>query len=151
MIRDLLSPIEHKAWTWRKLFPTIGYVYKASIPTLRCDIVHACWKSVYTSVSEFGDCKWDGSPGEPVSRWSFIQSLLHTLSLYLLPCSPLLSTPFKIDKRSTLWSSFFLSSMWFVNFILAILSFWSSGLISTYLYAPVWGNGRARKQEWVDW
>ena len=44
MIRDLLSPIEHKAWTWRKLLPTIGYVYKASIPTLRCDIVYACWK-----------------------------------------------------------------------------------------------------------
>jgi hypothetical protein len=29
----------------------------------------------------FGDCKWDGSPGESVSRWPFLQSLLRTLSL----------------------------------------------------------------------
>jgi hypothetical protein len=46
-----------------------------------------------TTVSGFGDCKWDGNPGESVSRWSFIQSLLHTFSLYLLPwvfCCPLL-------------------------------------------------------------
>jgi hypothetical protein len=33
-----------------------------------------------TTVSGFGDCKWDGIPGESVSR-SFLQSLLHTLSL----------------------------------------------------------------------
>ena len=34
-----------------------------------------------TIVSGFGDCKWDGSPSESVPRWSFLQSLLHTLSL----------------------------------------------------------------------
>jgi hypothetical protein len=34
-----------------------------------------------TMVSRFSDCIWDGSPGESVSRWSFFQSLLHTLSL----------------------------------------------------------------------
>ena len=32
-------------------------------------------------VSVFGDCIWDGSPGGAVSGWSFLQSLLHTLSL----------------------------------------------------------------------
>ena len=35
----------------------------------------------YTVVSDFGDCLWDGSPGGAVSGWSFLQSLLHTLSL----------------------------------------------------------------------
>jgi hypothetical protein len=35
--------------------------------------------------SGFGGCLWDGSPGGAVSGWSFLQSLLHTLSLYLLP------------------------------------------------------------------
>jgi hypothetical protein len=42
-------------------------------------------------VSGFGDCIWDGSLGGAVSGWPFLQSLLHTLSLYLLPwvfCSP---------------------------------------------------------------
>jgi hypothetical protein len=34
-----------------------------------------------TIVSEFGGCLWDGSPGSAVSEWSFLQSLLQTLSL----------------------------------------------------------------------
>jgi hypothetical protein len=34
-----------------------------------------------TTVSGFGDCIWDRSPGESVSAWSFLQSLLHILSL----------------------------------------------------------------------
>jgi hypothetical protein len=44
-----------------------------------------------TKVSGFGNCVWDGSPGGAVSGWPFLQSLFHTLSLYLLPwvfCSP---------------------------------------------------------------
>jgi hypothetical protein len=36
-------------------------------------------------VSGFGDCVWDGSAGGAVSEWSFLQSLLHILFLYLLP------------------------------------------------------------------
>ena len=32
-------------------------------------------------VSGFGGCLWDGSPGGAVSGWSFLQSLLQTLSL----------------------------------------------------------------------
>ena len=32
-------------------------------------------------VSGFGGCLWDGSPGGAVSGWSFLQSLLWTLSL----------------------------------------------------------------------
>jgi hypothetical protein len=31
------------------------------------------------SMSGFGDCLWDGSPGGAVSGWPFLQSLLHTL------------------------------------------------------------------------
>jgi hypothetical protein len=34
-------------------------------------------------VSGFGYCTWDGSSGGTMSRWSFIQSWLHILSLYL--------------------------------------------------------------------
>ena len=32
-------------------------------------------------VSGFDGCLWDGSPGGAVSGWSFLQSLLYTLSL----------------------------------------------------------------------
>ena len=44
-----------------------------------------------TIVSVFGNCILDGSPGGAVSGWPFLQLMLHTLSLYLLPwvfCSP---------------------------------------------------------------
>ena len=34
-------------------------------------------------VSGFGNCMWDESPVGTVSEWPFLQSLLHTLSLYL--------------------------------------------------------------------
>ena len=30
--------------------------------------------------SRFGNCIWDASPGGAISRWPFLQSLLHTLS-----------------------------------------------------------------------
>jgi hypothetical protein len=45
-----------------------------------------------TKVSGFSDCLWNGSPGGEVSRWSFLQFLLHTLSLGLLPW--IFSSPF---------------------------------------------------------
>jgi hypothetical protein len=35
-------------------------------------------------VSGFGVCLWGGSPGGAVSGWPFLQSLLHSLSLYFL-------------------------------------------------------------------
>jgi hypothetical protein len=35
---------------------------------------------------------------------------------------------------STLWSSFFLSFMWFVNYILSILSFWANIHLSVSTY-----------------
>jgi hypothetical protein len=35
-------------------------------------------------VFEFGVCRWDGSPAGAVSGWPFLQSLLHSLSLYFL-------------------------------------------------------------------
>ena len=37
-----------------------------------------------TIVSGFGNSIWDGLPSGAVSGWSFLQSLFHTLSLYLL-------------------------------------------------------------------
>jgi hypothetical protein len=38
-----------------------------------------------TIVPGFGVCIWNGSPGGAGSGWPFLQSLLHTLSLYFLP------------------------------------------------------------------
>ena len=35
-------------------------------------------------VSVFSGCIWDGSPGEAMSEWIFLQYLLHFLSLYFL-------------------------------------------------------------------
>jgi hypothetical protein len=35
-----------------------------------------------TTVSGFGDCIWDGSPGGAVSGWPFLQSLFHTLCIF---------------------------------------------------------------------
>jgi hypothetical protein len=37
-----------------------------------------------TIVSGFGVCMWDGSPYVAVSGWHFLQSLLHSLTLYFL-------------------------------------------------------------------
>ena len=77
-----------------------------------------------TIVSGFAGYIWDGSPGGAVSGWSFFQSLLHTLSLHLLPWVffPLL----RKTEVSILWSSFFLSFIWSLNCILRIPSFWDN-------------------------
>ena len=48
-------------------------------------------------MSGFGDCIWDGFPGESVSRWSFLQSLLHTLSL--TPSMGVLFPTSKMDRN----------------------------------------------------
>ena len=76
-----------------------------------------------TIVSGFGDCIWNGSPGEgAVSGWPFLQSLFHAfVSIF-----PSLSVLFPLLRRTeafTLWSVFFLSFMWSVNCILIIWSF----------------------------
>jgi hypothetical protein len=71
-----------------------------------------------TIVSGFGDYIWDVSLGRVVSGWSFLQFLLHTLSLYLLPWVPLI----RRTEVCILWSSFFLSFIWSVNCILGIPS-----------------------------
>jgi hypothetical protein len=39
----------------------------------------------FSIVSQFGVCIWDGPPGGEVSGWPFLQSRVHTLSLYFLP------------------------------------------------------------------
>ena len=38
-----------------------------------------------TIVSGFVDCIWNGCPGGAVCEWHFLQSLLHSLSLTVLP------------------------------------------------------------------
>jgi hypothetical protein len=80
-------------------------------------------------VSVFSGCLWDGSPGGAVSGWSFLHSLLQTLSPGCFDLTPSMGILFHLLRRievDTLCSSF-LSSMCFVNCILGIL-----GLISTY-------------------
>jgi hypothetical protein len=79
---------------------------------------------VFTIVSGFSDCLWDGSPSGAVSGWSFLQFLLHTLFLY--PSMGILFLILKRTEVSTHWSSFFMSFMWFVKCILGILSFWAN-------------------------
>jgi hypothetical protein len=71
-----------------------------------------------TTVSAFGDFIWDGSPGEAVSGWPFLQSLLHNSSLYhgRSPMSILFSL-LRRTKISTLWYSFFLKVMLSVNYL----------------------------------
>jgi hypothetical protein len=38
-----------------------------------------------TTVAGFGDFKWDGSPGESVSRWLFLQSLTPSMGVLFPP------------------------------------------------------------------
>jgi hypothetical protein len=38
----------------------------------------------------FGVCMWDGYPGGAISGWTFLQSLLYSLSLYLLETGEIL-------------------------------------------------------------
>ena len=75
---------------------------------------------------------WDGSPGGADSEWPFLNSWLHTLSLYLLPWvfCPLL----RRSKVSTLWSSFFLNFMLSMNCILGILGFVANIHVSVNAY-----------------
>jgi hypothetical protein len=69
-------------------------IYQVLAEPLRRQLYQApVSKNLLTStiVSGFADCMCDGSPDGAVSGWSFLQSLLHTLSLYLLPwifCCP---------------------------------------------------------------
>jgi hypothetical protein len=85
-----------------------------------------------TIVSGFGNCIRDGFLGGAVSGWPFLQSLLHTFSLYLLPWVfvPIL----RRMEVSTLCSYFFLSFMWSVNCILGIPSFWANIHLSVSAY-----------------
>jgi hypothetical protein len=74
-----------------------------------------------TIASGFGDCMWDGSSCGAVSRWPFLQSLLHTVSKY---STVNILFPFlRRNYTPTLWSSFFLSLMWCVNCNSSIPSF----------------------------
>jgi hypothetical protein len=71
-----------------------------------------------TTMLGFGNCIWDESPSGTVSGWTFLQSLLYTLSPYLLPwvfCSPYSSEKCKphhhcwcqevLADRSLVWLS----------------------------------------------
>ena len=56
-----------------------------------------------TIVSGFGDCIWDGSPDGTVPGWSFLQSLLHTLSLYFQVVAIINKAAIKIEEHVSLF------------------------------------------------
>jgi len=55
--------------------PLRGQLYQA--PVNKCFVVSAI-------VSGFGACRYDGSLGEAISGWPFLQSQLYSLSLHFL-------------------------------------------------------------------
>ena len=70
-------------------------------------------------------CLWDGSSGGAVI-WMACSTVC---ALHFVSVSPPMGILFPLLKRievSTLWSSFFLSSMCFTNCILGILRFWAN-------------------------
>ena len=82
-----------------------------------------------TTVSGFGDCIWDESPGGTVTGWMAFPSVsdLHFVSIFAA-----MSILFPFLRRAeapTLWSSFFLNScsLWIVSWV-----FVAFGLIPTY-------------------
>jgi hypothetical protein len=96
------------------------YICKALAGPLRRQPYQAPFRMHFltsTIESGFGNSMWDESPGGTVSEWPFLQSLLHTLSPYLLLYFVLL---LRRPEAFTLWSSFLLSIMWSVNCILSI-------------------------------
>jgi hypothetical protein len=63
-------------------------ICQALVETLRRQLYQAPVSTHFlasTIVSAFDECIWDRFPGGAVSEWPFPQSLLYTLSLYLLP------------------------------------------------------------------
>jgi hypothetical protein len=85
-----------------------------------------------TIVSGFGGCLWDGSKvGHSLDGNSF------SLCSKLCSVTPSMGNFFPLIRRikvSTLWSSFFLSSMCFANCTLGILSFWANIHLSVSAY-----------------
>ena len=84
-------------------------------------------------VAWFCNCIWDGSPGGAVSAWSFLQSLLHILSLYLPPwvfCSSFKEGPkYPCFALPSYWASV---DLWILSWV-----FQASGLISTYQWVYI--------------
>ena len=69
------------------LLPLLLCIWKALEGPLRRQLYQGPFSMHYlasTIVLGFGDCIWDKFPGGTVSGWSFLKSMLYTLSLYLL-------------------------------------------------------------------
>jgi hypothetical protein len=74
------------------------------------------------TVSAFGDCIWDGSPGgQSLDSLSF--SLCFPICLFISSYEVLFPL-LRRTKATLLWSSFFLSFIWSVNCILGIPNLW---------------------------
>jgi hypothetical protein len=84
-------------------------------------------------VTGFGSGLWDGSPSGAVVLNSHSFGLCSKLCLYNSFYGYFVHI-LRRNKVSTLWSSFFLSFMWFVNCILGIQSFWDNIHLSVSAY-----------------
>ena len=75
---------------------------------------------------------------EWIPRWNSLWMVLPSVfALHFVSVTPSMVILFPLLRRievSTLWSSFFLSFMWFVNCILGILSFWANIHLSVSAY-----------------
>jgi hypothetical protein len=73
-----------------------------------------------------------------IPRWDGLWMLILSGSApNFLSVTPFIDILFPILRRITvskLWSSFFLSFMWFANFILGILNFWANIHLSVSAY-----------------
>ena len=68
------------------------------------------------------------------SLWMFLRSISALNVVSLTPSMGILFPILRRSEVSTLWSSFFLSSMCFANCILSILSFWTNIHLSVIAY-----------------
>jgi hypothetical protein len=83
--------------------------------------------------SAFSNCIWNGSPDGTVTVYNISFSFLSKHCLCIsshVHFVPVL----RRNEVSTLWSSFFLSFMYFANCILGILSFWANIHLSVSAY-----------------
>jgi hypothetical protein len=72
---------------WMAVSIQLLYLSGTGIASQDAAISGSCQQAlvgIHNSVG-FGGCLWDGSPSGAVSGWSFLQSLLRTLSLQLFP------------------------------------------------------------------
>jgi hypothetical protein len=121
---SVLSPLG-TPWTVRWLAVNIHHCIPQALEELLRGQLYQAPVSMHflasTLGSVFGDYIWNGSPGEAVSRWPLLESLLHNLSLYFLLY---FVTPSKKDLREHTSVFLLLEPHVVCEFYLAYSKFW---------------------------